>query len=359
MLKRTKAFLSLITAAVILSSCGASGSSSSSSEGDSSSEAPTTAVKVTLPQDSSVPDSSDSSQDDSSQDGEQQSSITPHMWKLTADNGHTITFIGSMHALAEDSFPLPDRVLEPYKEADAVVCELDLYGFSNNFAKQLELSTTATYDSKEETISDHLSPETVEGLTSFFDKMVGSGAMETYKHLKPWMILSECESVSVKAAGLDPTKALDLVITKMATEDGKEIIEAEGADFQFGMLQNFSDEMYDMLFASYTAEYSDMVVESNKHLYEVWKAGDMEQTEKLLSSEADLTYGISDESQKELLDQYNKEMLYDRNIGMAEVAEKVLKDHENTYFMVGLAHFIGEGGILDLLEKKGYTIEVI
>lgn len=356
MFRKTKAFLSVLCAAVILSSCGAVSSSSSSSSAAESSSADDSSSKVvvTLPQDSSSPDSTDSGEEQ-----KQPSTITPHMWRLTADNGNVITFIGSMHALADDSFPLPERVLEPYREAEAVVCEIDLYGFSNNFAKQLEVANTATYEDKSETLADHLSPEVYEGLTGYIDKMYGSGTMETYKHFKPWMLLSQCENAAVREAGLDPYKALDLEITRMATEDGKEIIEAEGTDYQFGLLASFSDEMYDMLFASYTPEYADMVVESNKKLYEVWKTGDMEQTEKLLSSDADLTYGISNESQKALLDEYNQKMLYDRNIGMADCAEKVLKEHKNTYFMVGLAHFIGEGGILDLLEKKGYKIEVI
>ena len=340
----------------MLSSCGASGSSSSSSEGDSSSEAPTTAVKVTLPQDSSSPDSGDSSSDGEPQ---AQSSITPHMWQLTSEDGHTITFIGSMHALGEDCFPLPDRIMNAYKAADTVACEFDLVAFNNDLSKQLVLANGAMYDDSAETIAQHLSAETVDGLTEFFDKMEGKGTMDIYKHYKPWMLASLCENAIITQSGLDIYSGLDQTILQMAHDDGKDIFEVETAEFQFEMLANFSDELYDIQLSGYTADNIDALIKSSNALYEVWKAGDLERTEKFLSDDADASYGSITPEQKKVLDDYNKTMLYDRNKGMADCAEKLLKEKENTFFMVGLAHFIGEGGIIDLLEKKGYKIEVI
>ena len=41
----------------------------------------------------------------------------------------------------------------------------------------------------------------------------------------------------------------------------------------------------------------------------------------------------------------------------ANQAIKFLKNGDNLFYMVGFAHFSGEGSVIDLLEKDGYTVE--
>lgn len=56
--------------------------------------------------------------------------------------------------------------------------------------------------------------------------------------------------------------------------------------------------------------------------------------------------------------EYNKAMLIDRNIGMADKIDGYLKsDKKAEYFIVvGAAHYLGEHGVIKLLEDKGYTV---
>ena len=42
---------------------------------------------------------------------------------------------------------------------------------------------------------------------------------------------------------------------------------------------------------------------------------------------------------------------------MAERAKEFLKNGDNLFYMVGFAHFSGEGSVIDLLEKDGYGVE--
>ena len=50
-------------------------------------------------------------------------------------------------------------------------------------------------------------------------------------------------------------------------------------------------------------------------------------------------------------------MLYDRNKNMAKAAEDLMSQGKNVFYVVGAAHYACEGGIIDLLEKDGYTAE--
>ncbi|MBO6140866.1 MAG: TraB/GumN family protein [Ruminococcus sp.] len=352
MFKKTKAFLSVILAGVMLSSCAAKGSSSSEDESSSKAESTTKAV-VTLPQDSSSAPEEDSNSEENAAD----SGITPLMWKVTNDEGNELILIGSMHALADECYPLPDRVMKAYENAEVIACELDAVTAANDLAKQLEIMNQSTYDDSAENIALHLSKETVDGLTSFFE--AEGYSMDSLKHYKPWYISLQCDNMIMAQCGLNSQVGLDNYILQKAHEDGKEIYEVESYDFQMGMLMNFSDELYDLLLSEYTVENIELLKENLTKTYELWKKGDIKETESYVTQADEATYGELTDKQKELLDEYNKLFLYDRNEGMAESAEKLLKEHKNTFFMVGLAHFIGDGGIVDLLEKKGYTVEQI
>ena len=122
---------------------------------------------------------------------------------------------------------------------------------------------------------------------------------------------------------------------------------------------NFSDEVQDITLRDYSAENEEELVSQMSELYEIWKNGDIDEINHYMAEdEKQVEAGLTEE-EKALLDEYNAEMLYDRNKGMADAAEKLLKEHENTFFVVGLAHFIGDGGIIDLLTQRGYTIEMI
>ena len=354
MLKRTKALLSLVLAAVMLSSCGAKGSSSESESSSSAETVTTTKAVVTLPQDSSSGDQS--SQDD---ENKEPSEITPAMWKITADNGNEIYFIGSMHALKDECYPLPDRVMDAYNKSDVVACEMDMYGFTQNLSLQLKVANEySMYSDKDETIEQHFSAETCENVKGYLDETLGKGTYDIYKHYKPWMVASQCENAVTKACGFDIYLALDLKITEMAFNDGKEIYEVEG-ESQFDMISSIPDEAYDIKLADYSPENIELIKEQNNALYDIWKTGDIKAFEELFNGVEGDTGKEYTQEQLKILDEYNHMILIDRNVVMADAAEKLLKDHKNTFFMVGLAHFINDDGILALLEKRGYKVETI
>lgn len=74
-----------------------------------------------------------------------------------------------------------------------------------------------------------------------------------------------------------------------------------------------------------------------------WKSGDPKQIEEIIVSEL-----AEEEEVKKLL-------LDDRNRSWIPSIEQALSGDENVLFIVGAAHLAGEGSVIDLLGKKGYT----
>ena len=63
------------------------------------------------------------------------------------------------------------------------------------------------------------------------------------------------------------------------------------------------------------------------------------------------------EEELQMLKDYDKAMLDDRNLGMAEKAKEYLASGETVFFAVGTAHMLAEPGIVNLLREAGYTVE--
>ena len=154
--------------------------------------------------------------------------------------------------------------------------------------------------------------------------------------------------------GLDDNEEVDVELTKVEIPDGKEIYEVESVDFQLNMLINFSDDIYDLMFRSYEGETKESQKQALEDLYTAWKSGDIE---TFLEEDNEEELAGYTEEDKKIAEDYNNQMLYDRNKNMAKAAEDLMSQGKNVFYVVGAAHYAGEGGIIDLLEKDGYTAE--
>lgn len=350
--------LAAVLSAAVISGC---------TENEPDSTASKTESKAVSSVDTSVAESSEASPEESSQTEQSEpvsesdssskaeekplemSEYAPAMWTVSDDKGHEITLLGSMHALTEEDYPLPAEITKRYDAADVLAVECDI---TSDESTKLGLSLMKeAYYKDGTTIKDHISEEAYEILSSYLADTQYDLAM--FEKLKTWMIESLVEEVGMEASGLDSGKGIDRYLLTQAHESGKEIYEVESVEFQIDMLMGFSDEIYDMTFRSledYTpADYASELIK----LHDAWRVGDLEGIE---GSDDEMTEDISAEDQA-LLDEYNKAMLDDRNEGMEECIKEMLSDGENVFFVVGAAHYVGEKGIIALLENDGYKVE--
>lgn len=86
------------------------------------------------------------------------------------------------------------------------------------------------------------------------------------------------------------------------------------------------------------------------------KYGKTDVLDDLLFSEDDEE--VTDE-EKAAAEEYNNAMTVVRNKLMVERAEEYLRDQKNVFYVVGLAHMLGDDGIVSSLENRGYTVSQI
>lgn len=262
------------------------------------------------------------------------------MWEVES-NGNTVYLVGSMH-IADDSFyPLRKEFEEAFAEADYLGVEIDISKAADEAQQKLVLDLGSYQEGT--TLKDHISNETYTQLGEILKKNgMEPDALDTFK---PWVVETTLSSLKSMKAGYEASAGIDLYFIQKAIERKLPVIELETYESQLGMFNNFSRELQEKTLKA-TLDNFDVLDETVNHMAEMWKTGNDEQL-------LELTKSLSDD------EEYNKAMLTDRNIGMADKIDGYLKNGkgEEYFIVVGAAHYLGDNGIVKLLEDKGYTVK--
>ena len=351
--KRLAALTAALTILLCASGCGSgeqkqepAGTASATTTQAQETQAP---VKVTLPPKTTAPGA-----EEKKTDPKIGSDIpcTPAMWKATSPSGHEMYMMGSMHALNDTCSPMPDYVMNAYNECDILAVECDISDILSSSGAQLKYSDKMTYPDGE-TVEDHLSETTWDNLRSYFEYY--KVKPEKYEKTSTWAIYSAMQTYTVEKMGLSAERGLDRFLLESAHKDGKEIYEVESVDSQLTMLMSFPEELYDMMLSGYSADSADALLEQNIELFKAWKSGDVEWV--AANAESDVGLENATPEQKAMVEDFYKTMYYDRNAHMTKDAEELINGDKKVFYVVGLAHFTGETGMISQLEKDGYTIE--
>jgi uncharacterized protein YbaP (TraB family) len=267
------------------------------------------------------------------------------LWK-TSHGNTTVYMVGSIHVANEDFYPLDPDIESAFAESDTLVVEADVVNI--NQAKIMKLLEARGKYNDGTTLKDHLSQDLYNKLEETLKTFkLKASIFETYE---PWYVAMMIDSLHTLKMGYNPELGIDYHFLEKATEKKMEIIQLEGAAYQLHLFDQFAPEIQVKVLES-SLESVDHPEELNE-LVQFWKEGDLKGLERL-------TYSNEDQSKEYKI--YTDVLLNKRNVRMVDKIEKLLKSGENKeYFViVGAAHFIGEQGIVKLLQDKGYIVERI
>lgn len=279
---------------------------------------------------------------------DRESSVTPLFWKAYGENGETIWLFGSIHVGTEDYYPLPEEVLEAYNGSDYLAVEADIVAFENDIQAAATALQHLVYTDGT-TIKDHISEELYNRAVAVLTEADMYNAL--YDYYKPSLWESLIANIYLSESELDTELGIDLYFLNSAKENGKEIIEIESAEEQYRMMGAFSDVVQEMLLESAVASREDgSDAESLKELASAWGKGDESELAALVIPDEDEIVTDADR-------EYWNAMITERNNGMTDFCIDALESGEEAFIVVGLAHFLGEEGIVNQLREKGYTVE--
>lgn len=282
---------------------------------------------------------------------------------------NTAYLLGSIHLASNDIYPLNQKVLSAYLNADSLVLEADLF----KQIDQEEIAKLQMYTDGS-TLKDHLPAETYKIVVDTAVKLGYTEEMITY--LKSWVVYLIFEAAAV-AGGSNQTAAaaqlgIDMNLTNLAYVSKKPVQEIEGALFQYRMLDSFSPELVNYLLVSDAAAVNT-VLEGSKHdnvtdasevmdsWLQYWHDGDLEAFKLSYYGDPkaeEAAMANLDENTKKLVNELHTKMFTNRDKGMADYIDKLLRaEGSNSYFIVvGAGHYASENSAIKMLQDMGYEV---
>lgn len=261
------------------------------------------------------------------------------LWKISSEKG-TLYLQGSIHVLKSDSYPLAPAIEQAYTASDALVLEVDMKEMTAPETQQRIMTKALLPDDR--TLDKELDADTY--------KKLGAACAEAglpiamFEKFKPWFASVTLTLVKMQKMGFDPNQGLDKYFYDKATADGKKVIGLESVNFQIDLFDSLSEANPNQYV---TRTLTDLVVleQDIAGLHKAWESGDIDAVGKLVAK------GF------EGYPEFHKTFVLDRNERWLKTLNGLLKKSKTHMVVVGAGHLPGKGGLLELLEKKGYTVE--
>ncbi|MBQ7500352.1 MAG: TraB/GumN family protein [Clostridia bacterium] len=277
--------------------------------------------------------------------------ISPLLWRVTDGRGGEMYLFGTIHAGDDRNDTVIER-LSPYlDECENVAVEFDIVAYQKDLTQMMvDMKKYFLFGVKR--INDILPEETYEKAKELLKK---SGTyLPVYDEYGPalWSQLVDNAVIS-DYSGISTENAIDTKLINYAYDHGMPVLDIESASFQSSLLARIPDSTYIILI---DRTVSDPEGDGARYdaLYESWLAGNEDKVSEALTEEFSEEYT---EEEIALLEDYDKILITDRNVGMADKAEEYLASGEKTFFAVGTGHVLYEDGLVDLLTERGYTVE--
>lgn len=289
----------------------------------------------------------------SAPDTQPEAAATPLFYRVTGQGGEEMWLLGTIHAGDDRTAYLPQQITDAFQNADALAVEFDTETFADRLNTDAELQAViAEAYYHPDGLSAHLSDPSLHKNAEDLMKATGSYNYNT-PYLRAAFWSNAIENFYLRQGyRLSADKGMDTRLLKQAHQLEKTVLEIESGEAQIQMKAKWSDALQELLLKvtidTDAREYADDIAQ----LYELWCRGDEAAlTEAIKEDLSDLT-----DTEKLLYEEYNHSMFTSRNALMLDAARTYLESGDTVFYAVGLAHLLGEDGLVSTLRDAGYTV---
>jgi uncharacterized protein YbaP (TraB family) len=261
------------------------------------------------------------------------------LWKVNADQ-NSLYILGSIHLLNKEAYPLKQSIENAFEQTNKLILEFDLRSANSDRIQQLMLQKGASTDGT--VLHQKVSKETYESVV-MRAKELGVD-IRLLNSFKPWIVATTMAAVKLQKLGFDAKLGIDRYFADRAIRSNKPIGGLETAEFQLGLLDQFSAKEQELLLRQSMNEM-DHLERNVAEIVRAWKSGDVGSLEKHLLA------GMRD------YPEIHRKVIDDRNRRWLPEIEGLLAQGENALIVVGAAHLVGTNGVIQLLESRGYRVE--
>ena len=264
------------------------------------------------------------------------------MWEVEKD-GRKVYLLASLDLGDNYIYPLSKDILKRYEEADKFLVHVNTLDSSNHERDEIYYEDS----SLKENISEELYAKVKEIMDAY------EVEEEYYEDMKIWAVLLVISNLSLTGDGgeLSNEHGVTKYLTELASKDNKEIVELEGLDYQYDLLDSLTKEQQIHLLDDLVKNILHEVIgeENNKEIeekiVEAWRLGDKKQVQELLNTQ-------------KTIEDVNDVLLVERDKNMAKKISELLEGGEDKTYFISLhsEHLLFKGTILDSLRAMGYKV---
>ncbi len=246
---------------------------------------------------------------------------------------------GTIHILRESDYPLSPGYEAAYNLADKLVLELPP-GSGTGPAMASRMRELGMY-SADTSLEANVSTETwaaVKGWAAAHRVEASS-----LNRFRPWFVSLIITSTEYAGLGARPDMGVDQHFESRAEREGKPGEGLETVEFQLQLFSQLTNDQQKNMLEQTLAEVATMSQEYEK-MIEAWKDGRLDALHEMLFREA--------ERYPELMDLFLK----NRNLAWIDRLDEMLKKGEQAMILIGTGHLASKGGIIQLLENRGYRV---
>ena len=252
---------------------------------------------------------------------------------------NTVYLGGSVHLLPPGDAALPPAFERAYADSSKLVMELDLGKLDPLEAMTWMMERGALAPGTK--LRGVLGEQRYARVSSAAEEL--GIAMTGLDGQAPWIAGIELTEAAYLHEGFDPDEGVDEQLNLKAQADHKPTAGLETLGEQLGSLAALSREDQIRMLDQTLDELKDIKPEMHE-IVAVWRNGDATRLAKLLSTEYEnfpSLYGP---------------LVTTRNQHWLPQIEAFLQGPDNVFVVVGALHLVGDGGLLELLRKKGFSV---
>lgn len=265
------------------------------------------------------------------------------MWRLS-DADSTLYLFGTVHLMSADVEWRTAEFDAALKDAGTIVLEADVT--SPEAIKRMgEIVGEHAINPPGVTLSSLLGPERAAQVVELAEILgLPPAGLEGFR---PWFALTLVSTAAMQEEGYVATLGADQQVLDQARVEGQSVDYFETAEDQLLIMAGLDDEIMGEVFEASLAEYEDFSGQMAR-MFDVWRTGDLAGLEAL-----------ANKSVQKVAPAMYEAVFVARNRAWIERIEEMMAGEGAYFIAVGAGHFVGEDGLVDLLEERGYRLERI
>lgn len=260
------------------------------------------------------------------------------LWKISSGKNN-IYILGSVHLLKTSYYPLNKVIEKIFQKSDLIAFEIDLKEVSDQKSQQIVMNKAMLQNG--ESLNNILGDDVYKKASI---KALEAGLDINKLHqYKPWFFAMTLVVMKLQSIGYKSMLGIDTYFYNKALDENKKVIGLETLEYQIGLLDDTLKDEQKAFILQTLGELETLEKQINT-IMPAWESGNLQVLESLMLKNL-----------KEHPKVY-KALIVKRNNDWLIKIESLIKQKETCMIIAGIAHMLGEDGLIIKLREKGYIV---